>query len=75
MAELEANDDEAERQELRQLKEEEAKKAVMSSPYKEKKSKGDKSLQSESDLFAKLSSTIGLCTENVRPLPPHPDHV
>ena len=33
---MEENDDEAERQELRQQKEEEAKKAVLSSPYKEK---------------------------------------
>jgi len=65
MAEMDANDDEAERQQLRLLKEEEAKKAVMSSPYKEKKAKGDKGMQSESNLFAKLSTTIGLCTENV----------
>jgi len=66
MAQMDVNDDEAEREELRKQKEAEAKTAVMSSPYKEKKSaNADKTLKTETNLFAKLSTTIGLCTENV----------
>lgn len=61
--EMEENDDEAERQELRRQKQEAAKKALMASPYKENR-KASGISQSEDQLFQKLSSTISLCTEN-----------